>query len=77
MDDSNSLRCVFCSQNFSTNEELDFHLLSHNVARPYFCKECERRYAYKGALETHMAIHVKEQLLDEQILTKIKHHQSH
>ena len=32
--------------------------------------ECDKKYAYKGALKAHMAIHVKEKLLGEQKITK-------
>ena len=43
-----ALLCVLCDQSFSTKEELSFHLECHNAIKPYFCTECDQRYAYKS-----------------------------
>ena len=60
-----SLNCVFCEELFSTKEELGFHIQQcHNVPKPYLCKECNKRYALKGALKKHMTMHVKDRLLE-------------
>ena len=58
--------CVHCDQSFSTKEEFLFHLECHNAIKPYFCTECDQRYAYKSTLERHEAVHVREKILDEQ-----------
>ena len=57
-----SLNCVYCELNFSSKEEMMFHLLTDNVVKPLICLECNQRYAYKGPLTKYMGIHMKEKL---------------
>ena len=45
-----ALTCLFCEQNFSSEEEIMLHMPCHNVEKPFHCIECDQRYAYKTAL---------------------------
>ena len=36
-----SLKCVYYELNFSSKEEMMFHLLTHNVVKPFICLECK------------------------------------
>ena len=45
-----SLLSMFFNQKFSINVEMIHHMISHNVTKVLLSKECNLRYAYKGAL---------------------------
>ena len=48
---------MFCELKCSSKEELSLHMHCHNVDKPYFCMECDKRFVYKSALKKHKESH--------------------
>lgn len=50
---STMLSCNICDAKFTTRGHLIGHINSHNNIRPFECKKCKTRYAYKSSLLRH------------------------
>ena len=55
------LRCEECGRGFNSPANLDKHVNSvHRGIRPFQCEVCEKRFAQKATLRTHMRTHTRE-----------------
>ena len=55
------LQCEECGRRFNSPTSLDNHVNSvHRGVRPFQCDMCEKRFAQKATLRTHMRTHTGE-----------------
>ena len=49
--------CVFCVSEFDTQEQLDEHVRSHDIDRPYTCHQCKKGFKLRTHRDEHEQIH--------------------
>ncbi|GFX19075.1 zinc finger protein 628 [Trichonephila clavipes] len=56
----NSFTCPHCAMVFKDAKLYKEHLTTHEKARPYACRICNKSFAYKGTLRQHLHLHIGE-----------------
>ncbi|GFQ96408.1 uncharacterized protein TNCT_679111 [Trichonephila clavata] len=56
----NSFTCPHCAIVFKDAKLFKEHLTTHEKARPYACRICNKKFAYKGTLRQHLHLHIGE-----------------
>ncbi|GFU08617.1 hypothetical protein NPIL_29891, partial [Nephila pilipes] len=54
------LKCVICSKEFSTEDNLQKHLFIHNRENKYECEKCFKKFPTKADLQNHLPINNAE-----------------
>ncbi|XP_020714413.1 zinc finger protein 615 isoform X4 [Ceratitis capitata] len=55
-DEFQPLECMLCHKKFAIPQTLEVHMRYHTRQFPFGCSQCERRFAQKGHLTSHMQV---------------------
>ena len=50
-------KCSICSGEFKRNEDLKYHMLTHNGVERFKCEICSKEFNHSGNLKYHMLSH--------------------
>ncbi|KAG5849554.1 hypothetical protein ANANG_G00112180 [Anguilla anguilla] len=52
--------CRFCWKNFGSPSQLELHLRTHSVEKPFSCTQCGKQFAQSRTLRIHQSTHLSE-----------------